>query len=133
MAQPRRRPVSANLSASAGKLSLLAGVSAGFAYSIFASFVANALTPVTGYLVEADSFRRSVSGRYQEVLSLNGAISTLLVSLIVFVVVWWSTRVILERWQREDWGRVGSMDRSLSDGPLLIPVVIEPLASAANK
>jgi hypothetical protein len=133
MAQPRRYLVSANRSASAGKLSLLAGVTAGFAYSIFASFVANALTPVTGYLVEADSFRRSVSGRYQEVLSLNGAISTLLVSLAVFVVVWWSTRVILEHWQREDWGRVGSMDRSLSDGPLLIPVVIEPLASAANK
>ena len=78
-------------------------------------------------------FAAPSSGRYQEVLSLNGAISTLLVSLIVFVVVWWSTRVILERWQREDWGRVGSMDRSLSDGPLLIPVVIEPLASAANK
>jgi len=133
MAQPRRYLVSANLSASAGKLSLLAGVTAGFAYSIFASFVANALTPVTGYLVEADSFRRSVSGRYQEVLSLNGAISTLLVSLAVFVVVWWSTRVILEHWQREDWGRIGSMDRSLSDGPLPIPVVIEPPVSAANK
>jgi uncharacterized membrane protein YcjF (UPF0283 family) len=67
------------------------------------------------------------------VLSLNGAISTLLVSLVVFVVVWWSTRVILEHWQREDWGRIGSIDRSLSDGPLLIPAVIAPLASAANK
>jgi hypothetical protein len=133
MAQPRRYLVSANLSASAEKLSLLAGVTAGFVYSIFASFVANALTPVTAYLVEADSFRHSVSGRYQEVLSLNGAISTLLVSLVVFVVVWWSTRVILEHWQREDWGRIGSIDRSLSDGPLLIPAVIAPLASAANK
>jgi hypothetical protein len=133
MAQPRRYLVPANLSASAGKLSLLAGVTAGFAYSIFASFVANALTPVTGYLVEADSFRRSVSGRYQEVFSLNGAISTLLISLVVFVAVWWSTRVILEHWQREDWGRIGSIDRSLSDGPLLIPAVIAPLASAANK
>ena len=133
MAQPRRYLVSANLSARAEKLSLLAGVTAGFAYSIFASFVANALTPVTGYLVEADSFRRSVSGRYQEVFSLNGAIFTLLVSLAVFVVVWWSTRVILEHWQHEDWGRIGSIDRSLSDGQLLIPAVIAPLASAANK
>ncbi|WP_333646283.1 hypothetical protein [Candidatus Binatus sp.] len=133
MAQPRRRPLSANLSAGAEKLSLLTGVTAGLAYSIFASFVANALTPVSGYLVEADSFRRSVSGRYQEVLSLNGAIPILLASLIVFVLVWWSMRVILEHWQREDWGRIGSIDRSLSDGPSLIPVIIAPLASAVSK
>jgi MFS superfamily sulfate permease-like transporter len=133
MAQPRRRPLSANLSAGAEKLSLLTGVTAGLAYSIFASFVANALTPVSGYLVEADSFRRSVSGRYQEVLSLNGAIPILLASLIVFVLVWWSMRVILEHWQREDWGRIGSIDRSLSDGPSLVPVIIAPLASAVSK
>jgi len=133
MAQPRRRPLSANLSAGAEKLSLLTGVTAGLAYSIFASFVANALTPVSGYLVEADSFRRSVSGRYQEVLSLNGAIPILLASLIVFVLVWWSMRVILEHWQREDWGRIGSIDRSLPDGPSLIPVIIAPLASAVSK
>jgi len=133
MAQPRRRPLSANLSAGAEKLSLLTGVTAGLAYSIFASFVANALTPVSGYLVEADSFRRSVSGRYQEVLSLNGAIPILLASLIVFVLVWWSMRVILEHWQREDWGRIGSIDRSLLDGPSLVPVIIAPLASAVSK
>jgi hypothetical protein len=108
-------------------------VTAGLANSIFASFVANALTPVSGYLVEADSFRRSVSGRYQEVLSLNGAIPILLASLIVFVLVWWSMRVILEHWQREDWGRIGSIDRSLSDGPSLVPVIIAPLASAVSK
>jgi len=133
MAQPRRRPLSANISAGAEKLSLLTGVTAGLAYSIFASFVANALTPVSGYLVEADSIRRSVSGRYHEVFSLNGAIPILLASLIVFVLVWWSMRVILEHWQREDWGRIGSIDRSLSDGPSLIPVIIAPLASAVSK
>jgi len=54
-----------NLSAGAEKLSLLAGLTAGLAYSTFASFVANALTPVTGYLIETDSLRRAVSGRYQ--------------------------------------------------------------------
>jgi hypothetical protein len=122
-----------NLSAEAEKVSLLAGLTVGLAYSTFASFVANALTPVTGYLVEADSFRRSVSGRYQEVFSVNGAISTVLTSLIVFVLVWWSMRVILEHWQREDWGRIGSRDRCLSDGPLLIPVITAPLAPAANR
>ncbi len=133
MAPPRRHPFRANLSAGAEKLSLLAGLTAGLAYSTFASFVANALTPVSAHLVEADSFRRAVSGHYQEVLSLDGATSTVLVSLIVFVLVWWSTRVILENWNREDWGRLDSIDRSLSGGPLLIPVTVAPLASAVSK
>jgi hypothetical protein len=84
MAQPRRQSVSAtsdasdstladfdwkelivrtpNLPTGAEKLSLLAGLTAGLGYSIFASFVAKALTPVSGRLVEADTFRRAVSG-----------------------------------------------------------------------
>jgi hypothetical protein len=132
MAPPRRDPVSANLSAGSEKLSLLAGLTAGLAYSTFASFVANALTPVSGRLIESNSFRRAVSGHYQEVLSLDGAASTVLVSLIVFVVVWWSTSVILESWKREDWGRI-SIDRSLTRGPLLIPATVAPLASEASK
>ena len=74
-----------------------------------------------------------MSGHYQEVFSLDGTISTVLVSLIVFVLVWWSMRVILEHWQREDWGRIGAIDRSLSDGPLLIPVTVAPLASVVSK
>lgn len=122
-----------NLSAGAGKLSLLAGLTAGLAYSTFASFVSNALTPVTGYLVEADFFRRAVSGRYQEVLSVDGAIRTVLTSLIVFALVWWAMRVILEHWQSEDWRRIDSIEGSWSDGPLLIPVIAAPLASAVNK
>jgi len=122
-----------NLSAGAEKLSLLAGLTAGVAYSTFASFATNALTPVTGYLVEADSFHRAVSGHYQEVLSLDGALTTLLASVVVFVLVWWSMRVILEHWNREDWGRIGWIDRSLSDGPSAIPVIVTPLASAAIK
>jgi hypothetical protein len=121
MAQPRRQP---DLSAGAEKLSLLAGLTAGLAYSTFASFVANALTPVTGHLVETDSFRRLASGHYLEVFSLDGAVPTILASLVVFVLVWISTRVILEHWDREDWGRIGAIDRSLSDGPILAPVTI---------
>jgi hypothetical protein len=132
MAQTRRL-FCANLSAGAEKLSLLAGLTAGLACSTFASFIANALTPVSAHLVEADSLRRAVSGHYQEVLSLDGATSTMLVSLIVFVLVWWSTRVILENWNREDWGRIDPLDRSLSGGPLLIPVTVAPLASAVTK
>ncbi len=126
MAPPHRDPVRTDLSAGTEKLSLLAGLTAGLAYSTFASFVANALTPVTGRIVEADSFRRAVSGHYQEVLSLSGTIPTLIGSLIVFVLVWWSMRVMLEYWQREDWGRIGAIDRSLSDGSLLMPVTVTP-------
>ncbi len=126
MAPPHRDPVRADLSAGAEKLCLLAGLTAGLAYSTFASFVANALTPVTGRIVEADGFRRAVSGHYQEVFSLSGTLSTLIVSVIVFVLVWWSMRVMLEYWQREDWGRIGAVDRSLSDGPLLMPVTVVP-------
>ena len=122
-----------NLSAGAEKLSLLGGLTAGVAYSTFASFATNALTPVTGYLVEADSFHRAVSGHYQEVFSLDGALPTLLASLVVFVLVWWSMRVILDHWQPEDWGRIGWIDRSLSDGPSAIPVIVAPLASATTK
>jgi len=132
MAPSRRHPLFANLSAGTEKLSLLVGLTAGLAYSTFASFVGNALTPVSGRLVEADSFRRAVSGRYLEVLSLDGAASTVLVSLIVFVVVWWSTRVILENWNREDWGRI-STDRSLSRAPLLIPAIAAPMPSEVSK
>jgi hypothetical protein len=124
MAQPRRQPDRIDLSAGAEKLSLLAGLTAGLAYSTFASFVANALTPVTGHLVETDSFLRLASGHYLEVFSLDGAIPTIFASLIVFVLVWISTRVILEYWDREDWGRIGAIDRSLSDGPILAPVII---------
>jgi hypothetical protein len=124
MAQPRRQPDRIDLSAGAEKLSLLAGLTAGLAYSTFASFVANALTPVSGRLVETDSFLRLASGHYLEVFSLDGAIPTILASLIVFVLVWISTRVVLEHWDREDWGRIGAIDRSLSDGPILAPVTI---------
>jgi hypothetical protein len=133
MAQPRSQPVRADLSAGSEKLSVLAGLTAGFAYSAFATFVANALTPVTGRLIETDSFRRMASGHYQEVFSLDGAIPTVVASLIVFVLVWWSMRVILEHWNREDWGRIGAIDRNLSGGPLLTPVTLTPLASVVNK
>jgi hypothetical protein len=112
---------------------LLAGLTAGLAYSTFASFVANALTPVTGHLVETDSFLRIASGHYLEVLSLDGAIPTILASLILFVLVWCSTRVLLDHWNREDWGRIGAVDRSLSGGPMLAPAIVAPLATVVNE
>ena len=133
MAQPRRQLDRSDLSSGAEKLSLLAGLTAGFAYSVYASFVANALTPVTGRLMETDSLRRIVSGHYMEVFSLDGAIPTVLAALIVFVLVWCSTRVILEHWNREDWGRIDVIDRSLTGGPMLIPATVAPVASVVNE
>ena len=122
MAQPRLR-VRADLSAGAERSSVLAGLSAGLAYSTFATFVANALIPVSGRLVETDSLR-VVSGHYQEVLSLNGIIPVLIASLVIFVIVWSSMRVILEYWNREDCGRIDALDSNLVEGgPMLIPVL----------
>jgi len=132
MAEPRSQLVRADLSAGAERLSLLGGLTAGLAYSIFASFIMNALTPVTGLVVETDSFRRIASGHYLEVFSLDGAVPIVVASLIVFVLVWSSMRVIIEHWQREDWGRI-AIERSLSGGPMLVPATGEPLASVVNK
>ena len=81
---------------------MLTGLVAGIAYSTFASFVANALTPVSGRLIELDLLGRSVSGRYEEVLSLNGVIPTMLGATIVCAMVWLMTRATLEHLQSEE-------------------------------
>jgi len=84
------------------RLCLAAALVAGIAYSTFASFAVNALTPVSGRLIELDSYRRGVSGQYQEVFSLNGVIPIVLGSMAVFAMVWWFTRVMLDRWETGD-------------------------------
>jgi uncharacterized membrane protein len=84
------------------RLSLAAALVAGVAYSTFASFAANALTPVSGRLIELDSYRRAVSGRYQEVFNVSGVIPIVLGSMAVFAMVWWITRVMLDRWETGD-------------------------------
>jgi hypothetical protein len=86
----------------ANRIALLTGLIAGIAYSTFASFVANALTPVSGRLIELDLLRRSVSGRYEEVLSLNGVIPTVLGATIVCAMFWLMTRATLEHLQSEE-------------------------------
>jgi hypothetical protein len=49
-----------------------------------------------------DLLRRSVSGRYEEVLSLNGVIPTMLGATIVCAMVWLMTRATLEHLQSEE-------------------------------
>ena len=103
MGRPGRDPSSTlDVVNGANRIALLAGLVAGVAYSTFASFVANALTPVSGRLIELDLLRSSVSGRYVEVLSLNGVIPTVLGAIVVCALVWWMTRVTLEHLQSEE-------------------------------
>jgi hypothetical protein len=73
-------------------LSLLAGYVAGEAYSIYAVFDAHALTPVTAYLTEQTPFLRAVSGKYREVIDLNGLLPVVLASLLVFALAWCTVR-----------------------------------------
>ena len=86
----------------ANRLSVAAALVAGVAYSASASFVAGALMPVSGRLIELDSYRRAVSGRYQEVFSLNGVVPIVLGAMVVFAMVWWMMRVTLDRWETRD-------------------------------
>lgn len=118
----RDRSLALAIANGANRLSLLAGLVAGVAYSTYASFVANALTPVSGRLIESDSLRRAVSGRYQEVFSLNGVIPTLLGSLVVFALVWSMMRVTLEHWRSEGWADPFLSKSALSDALLDQPL-----------
>jgi hypothetical protein len=103
MGRPDRDPSStSDVASGANRVALFAGLIAGVAYSTFASFVANALTPVSGRPIELDLFRRGVSGQYQEVLSLNGVIPTVLGAIVVCALVWLMIRVTLEHLQSEE-------------------------------
>ena len=103
MGRPDRDPsCTPDFDNGANRVALFAGLIAGVAYSTFASFVANALTPVSGRLIELDLFRHGVSGQYQEVLSLNGVIPTVLGAIVVCALVWLMTRATLEHLQSEE-------------------------------
>jgi hypothetical protein len=101
-------------------------------YSTFASFGANALTPVSIHLTELDTVRRTVSERHQEIFSLNGVTPIVLGSLIVFALVWWIARVTLERWHSELADPVLSKS-ALSDALLGKPLELARAVSAVNK
>ena len=103
MGRPDRTPSSIpDVANDANRIALFAGLIAGVAYSAFASFVANALTPVSDRLIELDLFRHGVSGQYQEVLSLNGVIPTVLGAIVFCALVWLMTRATLEHFQSEE-------------------------------
>jgi hypothetical protein len=75
-------------------LSLLAGLAAGEACSIYAVFATHALTPVTAYLIEQTPYLRGVSGKYHELFDLSGVLPVVLASLVVFALAWCAVRGI---------------------------------------
>jgi hypothetical protein len=76
-------------------LSLLTAVVASQAYLIHAIFFAHALTPISVYVLDRQTHLRLVSGQIgslQQVFHWDGLLSTMLISVVVFVVGWMAAR-----------------------------------------
>ena len=83
------------LSKTISRLSLLTAVVASQAYLIHAIFFAHALTPVGVYVLDRQTHLHLLSGQIgsiQEVFHWDGVIPTMLISFLVFVVVWMAAR-----------------------------------------
>ena len=75
----------------ARRLGCLAGLVAGWTYSIYATFFAHALTPPSVYVIDRYTHRRLLPGQIgdlSEVFNLDGLIHMLVLSLIVFILAW---------------------------------------------
>jgi hypothetical protein len=88
LGQRRLNELVPRVSKAMNRLSLLAGYAAAAAFSIYAIFFANALTPVRILLNEPDLSRQNVSGKYLEIFNWDGLMPTLLAVLAVFVLGW---------------------------------------------
>lgn len=77
-----------------GRLSLLAGYVAGETCSVYATFIAHTLNPVSYRIVENNLKLRGIYGRYQEIYNFDGLLFTLVASFIVFVMAWCAVRGI---------------------------------------
>lgn len=83
-------------SKTARRLGLLAGLVAGEAYSIYATFIAHALTPVTVYVVDRYTHRQLLPGQIgdiEEIFNWAGLVPVLILSLIVSGLTWYVIRV----------------------------------------
>jgi hypothetical protein len=77
------------------RVSLLTAVVASQAYLIHAIFFAHALTPISVYVIDRQTHLRLLSGQIgslQDVFHWDGLISTMLISVVVFVVGWMAAR-----------------------------------------
>jgi hypothetical protein len=75
-------------------LRLLTALIAGELCSIYATFVAHTIIPVSFRLVENDPGLKALYGRYQEIYNWDGLTFTLVASFAVFVLVWCTLRAI---------------------------------------
>ncbi|HTR24365.1 MAG TPA: hypothetical protein VMI10_10300 [Terriglobales bacterium] len=79
-------------------LRLLAALIAGELCSIYATFVAHTIVPVSHRFVENDPGLKALYGRYQEIYNWDGLTFTLMASFAVFVLVWCTLRAIAILW-----------------------------------
>jgi hypothetical protein len=77
------------------RVSLLTAVIASQAYLIHAIFFAHALTPISVYVIDRQTHLRLLSGQLgslQQVFHWDGLLSTMLISVVVFVGGWMAAR-----------------------------------------
>jgi hypothetical protein len=80
------------------RLSPIAALAAGEAYSIYATFFGHALGSPSVYLVDRYTHRRLLPGQIgdiEEALHWSDLIWVLAVSLIIFILVWWGVSIAL--------------------------------------
>jgi hypothetical protein len=85
----------APLSKTISRLSLLMAVVASQAYLIHAIFFAHVLTPISVYVIDRQTHLHLLSGQIgstEEVFHWDGLTSTMLISVLVFVVGWMAAR-----------------------------------------
>jgi hypothetical protein len=85
----------APLSKTISRLSLLTAMVASQAYLIHAIFFAHVLTPISVYVIDRHTHLPLLSGQIgstQEVFHWDGLTSTMLISVLVFVVGWMAAR-----------------------------------------
>jgi hypothetical protein len=76
---------------SAKRFGCLAGLVAGWTYSVYATFFAHVLTPPSVYVIDRYTHRHLLPGQIgdlSEVFNLDGLIHMLVLSLIVFNLAW---------------------------------------------
>jgi hypothetical protein len=87
----------------ASRLSPLLAVAASQAYLVHAIFFAHALTPISVSVVDRQTHLHLLAGQIgdiQETFHWDGLIPTMLISVIVFVVVWMAARLTAARFAR---------------------------------
>jgi hypothetical protein len=108
----------------AKRFRLLAALVAGEAYSMYATFLAGAVRPPSVYVVDRHTHRRLPPGQIghiEELFHWNDVIQILVVSLLIFALVWFSIQIAV-KWADERGRRV-----------LLAPTAKNPKSSRVTR